>query len=460
MASIYGRCTILAAYVGKRRNGTIEILLCQLTNFFEPMPSALASSAAIWPWWRKLLFRFSSVYLLLYLSPWGWLNEVPVLSTVAEYFGAAENRLVNLGNTYLFHVKDVLVPINGSGDTSYGYAQLCLFMLVAVIGTMVWTLLDWRKNYTVGYYWLLVLVRYFVAMTAFSYGIIKLFGQQMIFPTLSALATPLGNFLPMRLSWFFIGYSAPYQFFSGAAETMAAVLLLFRRTSTLGALMAAGVFLNVMMLNLCYDIPVKIFSIHLFALSCFLVLGDAQRLFHFFVLNRPTQPATLMPLPSWRWRVTQLTLKVIFVGLFVLLPFYAVYQSRAASQASSDRLTTGFFVVEQFRGALADSLRWKDVIFETTKTGSVQTADTMLRQRYGRGYFTYSLDLVRHTIVFKRRDSDTVAAFTLRYTMPDTSHIVLQGKIRQDSVTIALKRQPRHFQLAERQFHWLSESNR
>ena len=53
-----------------------------------------------------------------------------------------------------------------------------------------------------------------------SYGIIKLFVLQMPFPQLSQLATPLGDLLPMRFSWLFIGYSVPYQFFSGAMETI------------------------------------------------------------------------------------------------------------------------------------------------------------------------------------------------------------------------------------------------
>lgn len=415
-----------------------------------------------WSWWRKVLFRFACIYLVLYMSPWSWLGDLPVLSTVAELFAQAEDWLVNLGNTYLFHVKDVLVPLNGSGDTSYGYAQLCLFTLLAVVGTVLWTVLDKRKNYTMGYYWLLVGVRYYVAMVALRYGIIKLFGQQMIFPTLSALATPLGDFLPMRFSWFFIGYSTPYQFFSGAVEVVAGVLLLFRRTSTLGAFIAASVFLNVMMMNLCYDIPVKLFSIHLFVMSNFLLLGDAKRLLNFFVLNKPTQPAFRIPLQNRRLRIAQTVLKVAFVVLFLVVPFWDMYQSTAGYNSSGvkGKLTTGYFAVERFQGNVADSLRWKDVIFEQNTTGSILTADTLLRQRYRRGYFSYALDSTKNTIAFKKFNTDTTALFTLNYSMPDTNHLLLQGLIRNDTVSIALKRQKRHFQLAERQFHWLSEANR
>lgn len=431
----------------------------------EPFPTESVSvvrHSDQWPWWRKLLFRFSCLYLLLYMQPWMWLSDVAPVSYAAEYVAKAESWLVNLSNTYLFHIKDVLVPLNGSGDTSYGYAQLCLFTLLAGAGTFIWTLLDKRQKYNVGYYWLLVVVRYYVAMIALSYGIIKLFGQQMIFPTLSALATPLGDFLPMRFSWFFIGYSTPYQFFSGAVEVLAGVLLLSRRTSTLGAFVAASVFLNVMMMNLCYDIPVKLFSIHLFVLSNFLLLGDARRLLNFFVLNRPTQPAFQVTLPTKRLRIARTVLKLSFVGAFLVMPFYGMYQRTAGANGGPTRgkLTTGYFEVERFQANVPDSLRWKDVIFEESLAGSVLTADTLLRQRYRRGYFAYALDSAKNTIAFKRFNTDTAALFTLNYAMPDTNHILLRGKIRTDSVMVALKRQNRHYQLAERQFHWLSEANR
>ena len=422
------------------------------------MQSVSLPSITPWPLWRKLLFRFSCIYLILYTSPWTWLDFLPL----GSYYGKLESWLFNLGNTYIFHVKDVLVPFNGSGDTSYGYAQLCFFSLVAVVGMVVWTIFDKRRNYAVGYYWLLVLVRYFVAMHALSYGIIKLFGQQMIFPSLSALATPLGDFLPMRFSWYFIGYSTPYQFFSGAVEVVAGLLLLFRRTSTLGAFVAASVFLNVMMMNLCYDIPVKLFSIHLFVMSNFLLLGDAKRLFNFFILNKSTQPAFQIVLLNKRLRIAQTVLKVAFILLFLVMPFVNMYRNTAGPNgaATSGTLTTGFFEVDQFQGNVTDSLRWKDVIFEENKAGSIATADTLLRQRYRRGYFSYSLDSTQSTITFRKFYSDTIPRFTMRYTMPDTNHILLRGKIRNDSVLVGLKRQKRHFQLAERQFHWLSEANR
>lgn len=425
------------------------------------MQAQSVQPVAHWPLWRKLLFRFFCIYLILYMSPWTWLGSLPVFGTIAEYYGTGESWLVNLGNQHLFHVKDVLVPMGGSGDTSYGYAQLCLFLTIAAVGTLLWTLLDKRRNYTVGYHWLLVAVRYFVALNALAYGIYKLFGQQMEFPSLSALATPLGNLSPMRLAWYFVGYSTPYQFFSGAAEVVAGVLLLFRRTSTLGAVVATSVFLNVMMMNLSYNIDVKLFSTHLFLMSNFLLLGDAQRLLNFFIFNKPTQPAVPITLPTRWMRSTRIALKVTFILLFGLMPAYQIYSSIDSPEIQAamkkKALTTGVFAVERFETPMADSLRWKDLIFEESQTGSIQTADTTLRQRYQRRYFSYTFDSTAHTIAFKKFRSDSIPLFTLHYMMPDTNHLVLNGKIRGDSAIIALKRKKHPFQLAERQFHWLTE---
>jgi hypothetical protein len=53
-----------------------------------------------------------------------------------------------------------------------------------------------------------------------------------------------------------------------------------------------------------------------------------------------------------------------------------------------------------------------------------------------------------------------VPVFTARYAMPDSSTVRLWAKLRDDSVYAELVRTDRHFQLAERQFHWLSEYNR
>ena len=109
---------------------------------------------------------------------------------------------------------------------------------------------------------------------------------------------------------------------------------------------------------------------------------------------------------------------------------------------------------------ITDSIRWKDIIIETGSLGSINSADTLLRKRYGRGYFNFAVDTSQPIIHIKKFQQDSTDAFTFRYLRPDSNTIQFFGKQRNDSLYIELKRSARHFQLAERQFHWLSEANR
>ena len=67
----------------------------------------------------------------------------------------------------------------------------------------------------------------------------------------------------MGLLWTFMGASAPYQMLAGLAEVTCGMLLFWRRSRLLGALLAIGVMGNVVALNYCYDVPVKLFSTEL-----------------------------------------------------------------------------------------------------------------------------------------------------------------------------------------------------
>jgi hypothetical protein len=95
----------------------------------------------------------------------------------------------------------------------------------------------------------------------------------------------------------FMSHSYGYSAFVGTAELVAGVLLCFRRTATLGALIGAATLLNVVFLNVFFNVGVKLWSSNLLLMSGFLVALDARRLANFFALNRPVLPASNAPLP-------------------------------------------------------------------------------------------------------------------------------------------------------------------
>jgi len=445
---------------------------------YEP-PRATDTTAAqspiVWPLWQKVLFRFFFVYLILEIAPWNWFRLVPGTSFVLQYYYQALNWAVQASNAHLFHVRDTLVYPNGSGDTSWAWAEMCMFVSVAAIACVAWSVLDRKRaSYDRLAFWLRMTVRYYIAAAALSYGIIKLFLLQMTFPTLSQLATPLGDLLPMRFSWLFIGYSVPYQFFSGAMETTAGLLLLYRRTVTAGLFVATGAFANVVMINLSYDVPVKQYSSHLLFSCLFLLAWDAKRLVRFLVLNRPTpatdayDPKFTVPWHVWGSRAVKLFL--VYELLYLPLTssrrrYEALKHPQPQGPFAAGMYDVRSYVVNRDTVPLSrgDTLRWRDVIFDNAGAGSVNTTDSVFWQRYHRGYFRYHVDPATHTAAVWKTSTipgDSAFMFTMRYDVPDSTTVRLHTMIRGDSVHVDLARAPRHFQLAERQFHWLSEYNR
>lgn len=139
---------------------------------------------------------------------------------------------------------------------------------------------------------LLDLLALYLSLILFRYGFVKVLATQ--FPRLWAnLDTPPAELTPMRVAWQFFGYSRGYQQFLGWGEVLPAVLLLFRRTRTLGAFIATVVMLNVFVVNIFFDVCVKIGSGSYLFFALLLLLQDADRLWQFFVGHRPAALRTL-----------------------------------------------------------------------------------------------------------------------------------------------------------------------
>ncbi|WP_416439326.1 hypothetical protein [Phnomibacter sp. MR] len=427
-----------------------------------------------WPLWRRIGFRFAFAYLLLMFNPISFLEIIPGTSGIMEVLNAPLLFLTEKFNQYFLHIAHPLVMPNGSGDTSFGWAVMYTTLLLALLITIVWSLTG-RK--TMQYhrlnYWLCIVLRYTLAMVCFMYGIQKVFALQMPFPNMSQLATPLGDFLPMRLSWMFLGYSTPYQVFSGAAEVLAALLLLWRRTVTLGALVAFGVMVNVAMLNLSYDIPVKIYSIHLCVVSGYLLWQERRRLIHFFLLNKPAAASVLFThtFPKKWMRIGRVVAKTLFVvvamGMATVgaIEYYMVVQEESVKKLppiKPDMYEIEYWVQngDTTRASFTNDGPWKDVVFDYNGQGSINAVDSMFRVRYGRSYFSYQPDSTGKTLAFRKMAFDSLPIFTLSMQWPDSNSMLLHGVIRKDSVMMRLRRMHRHFQLTEKQFHWLSEANR
>jgi len=84
-----------------------------------------------WPLWQRVAFRFLCIYWLLQIGPWDWFRLIPGVSFLLRPYDAAVDWAVRASNAHVFHVRETLVLVNGSGDTSYAWAQLWLFLSLA-----------------------------------------------------------------------------------------------------------------------------------------------------------------------------------------------------------------------------------------------------------------------------------------------------------------------------------------
>jgi uncharacterized membrane protein YphA (DoxX/SURF4 family) len=234
-----------------------------------------------WPTAGRIGFRFLFVYLALFTfpGPFGYLPFEPFRSASTWIFQTTL-ALSRWTQIHLFGL-DSPAPhaFTGSADTLYRYATYLNYVLIALLATVIWTLVDRRRpNYSRLDQWLRAWVRFDLATIILGYGFAKVIPTQFGAPSLQAYAQPLGEFSPMGLLWAFMGSSTAYGLFSGLVEVVGGLCLLFRRTATLGALLLIGVMTNVTMLNFAYDVPVKIFSINLLLMAAYIAAPDARRL--------------------------------------------------------------------------------------------------------------------------------------------------------------------------------------
>lgn len=92
-------------------------------------------------------------------------------------------------------------------------------------------------------------LRYICAFLLYMYGMSKLMHLQFsLGPKLAG--RPIGSLTGYELTWYYYGYSRIYACILGATQILGATLLLFRKTTFLGAAMMLPVMANILLINI------------------------------------------------------------------------------------------------------------------------------------------------------------------------------------------------------------------
>lgn len=123
-----------------------------------------------------------------------------------------------------------------------------------------------------------------------SSGIGRLIPVRMPPPQPFDFVRRLGELTPMELIWTLVGASPFFQSATGLATLIGGVLLLFPRTTLLGALICAANLSMAISVSICYDMPFTPYLSFLFLLSILLIAPDVRRLINLFLLDRSVEP--------------------------------------------------------------------------------------------------------------------------------------------------------------------------
>ena len=405
-------------------------------------------------WWQ----RVGIAYVILYCLP-GPVEMLPGGASIGEAFEAGERAIVVPAGRWLFGLTLTIFP-RGSGDTTYNYVELVVQLaLAAIIGTAWHGVRRGRPVSPRTRDHVTMFIRFMLGGIMLSYGWAKLIPVQMPAPGPERLVGTVGDMSPMALLWTFMGASLPYQMFAGFAEALGGVLLFWRRTTLLGALILCGALVNVVALNFCYDVPVKLYSSHLLGMAVVLVAPHLPRLANLLVLNRPIAAVELQPFPPQRpWvRRTALAAKVVIVLFYGVGPMVTGYQVASTYGFLAPRhalggvyRVTAFTPTGDHGGAPLDGgpRRWVRIAVSASGTAMV-----LARADGSKGVTPLTIDPERRVWTFPTSEDGAVR---LEYRVADNGVVTLDGPIGTGPVQVVLTPEGES-QLLGRGFHWINE---
>jgi hypothetical protein len=140
-------------------------------------------------------------------------------------------------------------------------------------------------------------VRFLLAWKLFEFGLAKVLVVQAPPPDPTQWIRLLGEMPPGDFLHAWIGLVPPYEIFLGLSEVLGGLIFLFRRTTTLGALITIGNMANMTALaygfggDNAHSLRAASTPGVLLALALILAAIDLRRLANIFVLQKPTIPA-------------------------------------------------------------------------------------------------------------------------------------------------------------------------
>ena len=215
---------------------------------------------------------------------------------------------------------------------------------------------------------------------------------------------------------------------------------------------------NVFIMNLGYDIPVKLFSFHFILFASIILFTDIKRLINVFIKNEDAPKVKhFRPFKLGKGDKRVINgLKLFFIiGLIGLFSFFSLTRNVYKEKPT----LYGIWEVALFKkngdtiAPLAtDHERWKYLIIDFNDRVTVKTMDATEHR------FKFGIDSTSHQIKMHKKDIKLLDDFNFKYQKPNPYFLELEGKVEEDSLYILFsKKDLNDFRLNSRGFHWINE---
>lgn len=346
---------------------------------------------------------------------------------------------------HLYHTGyDPKLQFSFPGDNHFGIVSYFTILLLVIIGTALWSWLDRKRaGYDRCLYWFRVYLRYVLAIVMFTYGIDKLIPSQMPYPGVMDDLTPLGDFTRFTILWSFMGVAPGYMILTGSMEIIGSIFLLNRRTTAAGCLILLVMLVNIVALNIFYNVQVKFFSTQLLAYCLFLLYPYLKNIIAFFFLGKPvalTERYYRLRRPGWHNSLFAVLMLIYLLGT---LPFAIEvnrrYHRHLVNGSQEKIYDVSAFVSKDTVPPLeTDTLRWKRCLFATSHYPPFVPFVVIFNMRDEKDYYGCFTDSSKKTMIFKD-DGDSLRWPVFRYSYPAGDRLLLVGKWKGRDVNILLQ---------------------
>ncbi|MEO6837599.1 MAG: hypothetical protein ABI185_04380, partial [Ginsengibacter sp.] len=231
--------------------------------------------------------------------------------------------------------------------------------------------------------------------------------------------------------------------------------------STFGSLVCIAVLSNIVAMNFCYDVPVKLFSSNLLLMAIFIAVPDMKRLINFFFRNKAVPAVNTQPKFYKRWmKITWITVKILLIGSVLYSTISSVWEGYKiyGDKATQEAPLFGIYNVTKFvrnKDTLlplaTDTLQWKQLDILYSKYATIKMMNDSLKR------YNFIINSTINTVSLSEY-SDPGYQSILYYYKPDATHLILDGKLKDDSVYIEMKKIDfNKMRLINRGFHWINE---